>query len=190
MRVTALTDSLLAIGFVAVVGSGCGKLDAFLDAVQGHQGGTGSTAAGTAGTSGSSTGAAGSSGAPATCIEITEGGAGTCTDYATYKIRSSDVCAQKNLFISRLEPGPACGDGGIESMTFVCCPPPAPPPVRCREGTDMSGRICKTCVDAGGNVVSTDCDGNVPGMMCVKIGRRRDELQALRHVEAVRRRRV
>ena len=40
------------------------------------------------------------------CVEITEGGPGTCTDYATYKIRSSDVCAQKNLFISNLEARP------------------------------------------------------------------------------------
>jgi hypothetical protein len=205
LRGAALTHSLLTIGLVAFVGSGCGKLDAFLEAVQGHQGGTGSTGAGTAGTSGSSTGAGGSSGAPATCVaemgptglckrcydpsgvlvhedcpppptgddpmcvQITEGGAGSCADYATYKLRSSDVCAQKNLFISRLEPGPACGNGGIESMTFVCCPPPAPTPVRCNEGTDMSGRICKTCVDAGGKVVSTDCNSSVPGMMCVKI---------------------
>ena len=205
--VTALTRSLLTIGFVALVGFGCGKLDAFLDAVQGHKGGTGSPPSGygrhlryqhgrrrLVGRAGElrrrdgadrplqallrperRPGPRGLSAAapdrrrPALCVEITEGGAGTCTDYATYKIRSSDVCAQKNLFISRLEPGPACGNGGVESMTFVCCPPPAPSPVTCSEGTDMSGRICKTCVDAGGKVVSTDCNSNVPGMMCVKI---------------------
>jgi len=174
MRATALTRSLLTIGFVALVGSGCGPLNTWLDAVQPHNGGTTSPPSGSAGTSGTSTGAGGSSGGPATgndavCVEITEGGPGTCVEYATYKIRSNDVCAQKNLFISNLKPGPMCGNGGVESMTFVCCPPPAPSPVTCSEGTDANGRVCKTCVDASGKVVSTDCNASVPGMMCVKI---------------------
>jgi hypothetical protein len=204
MRRTALTRSFLTIGLVALVGSGCGPINTWLDAVQPHKGGTTSPPSGSAGASGTSTGAGGSgvaancvaemgatglckrcydasgvlvhedcpppptSSDPA-CVEITEGGPGTCTDYATYKIRSSDVCAQKNLFISNLKPGPMCGNGGVESMTFVCCPPPAPSPVTCSQGTDATGRACKTCVDASGAVVSTDCNANVPGTMCLKI---------------------
>jgi hypothetical protein len=154
-----LTRSLLALGLVTFVGSGCEQLAPWWDAVRKDKG---------IGTSG--TGEGGTGGTAPMCVRITEGGPGTCEDYATYKIRSADVCAQKNLVISSLEPGAMCGNGGVESMTFVCCPPETtPPPVRCNEGTDATGRICKTCVDANGTVVSTDCNANVPGMMCVNI---------------------
>jgi len=160
MRVTGLTRPLLALGLVAVVvASGCDQLGPWLDAV--HKG---------SGTGTSGTGAGGTSGSASMCVRITEGGPGTCEDYATYKIRSADVCAQKNLVISSLEPGAMCGNGGVESMTFVCCPPAPPPtPVTCSEGTDATGRVCKTCTDANGKIVSTDCNANVPGMMCEKI---------------------
>jgi hypothetical protein len=156
---TGLTHSLLALGFFAFVGISCDQLAPWWDAV--HKGnGTGTSGTGTGGTSGTAS----------MCVRITEGGPGTCEDYATYKIRSADVCAQKNLVISSLEPGAMCGNGGVDSMTFVCCPPaPTPTPVTCSERTDATGRICKTCVDANGKVVSTDCNSNVPGMMCVNV---------------------
>ena len=154
-----LTRFLLALGLFAFVGSGCDQLAPWWEAVQKDKG---------IGTSG--TGAGGTSGTASMCVRITEGGTGTCEDYATYKIRSADVCAQKNLVISSLEPGAMCGNGGVESMTFVCCPPaPTPTPVTCSESTDATGRACKTCVDANGKTVSTDCNSNVPGMMCVNI---------------------
>jgi hypothetical protein len=154
-----LTRFLLALGLVVFVGSGCDQLGPWWEAVQKDKG---------IGPSG--TGAGGTSGTASMCVRITEGGTGTCEDYATYKIRSADVCAQKNLVISTLEPGAMCGNGGVESMTFVCCPPaPTPAPVTCSESTDETGRACKTCVDANGKTVSTDCNSNVPGMMCVNI---------------------
>ena len=156
---TGLTHSLLVIGFFALVGTSCGQLAPWWDTVQ-KGNGTGTSGTGTGGTSGTAS----------TCVRITQGGPGTCEDYATYKIRSADVCAQKNLVISSLEPGAMCGSGGVDSMMFVCCPPaPTPTPVTCSESTDATGRICKTCVDANGKVVSTDCNSNVPGMMCVNI---------------------
>ena len=154
-----LTRFLLPLGLVAFVGSGCDQLAPWWEAVQKDKG---------IGSSG--TGAGGTSGTASMCVRITEGGPGTCEDYANYKIRSADVCAQKNLVISSLEPGAMCGNSGVESMTFVCCPPaPTPTPVTCSESTDATGRPCKTCVDANGKTVSTDCNSNVPGMMCVNI---------------------
>ena len=200
MRGTGVTGSLLAVGLVACLGAGCG-IKSSLQEGQQHQGGTSGTDAGAGGASSASvscvaemgpnglckrcydaTGmlvhedcptppATGNDGG-ATCVRITEGGGpGTCTDYATYKIGSADVCAQMNLALSSLEPGRACGDGGAgaETMTLVCCPPPAPAPVTCSQGTDMNGRICKTCVDATGTIVGSDCNTSVPGMMCVNI---------------------
>ena len=116
MRVTALTRPLVALGLVAFVASGCDQLAPWWDAVQ-KGNGTGTSGTGTGGTPGTAS----------MCVRITEGGPGTCGDYATYKIRSADVCAPKNLVISSLEPGAMCGNGGVESMTFVCCPPPPPP---------------------------------------------------------------
>jgi len=162
---TELLRSLLALGFIAFIGSGCDKLAPWWEAVQ-KGNGNGTSGTGTGGTSGT----AGASGTDSTCVRITEGGPGTCEDYSSYKIRSADVCAQTNLVISSLEPGAMCGNGGVESMTFVCCPPaPTPTPVTCSESTDATGRVCKTCVDANGKIVSTDCNSNVPGMMCAKI---------------------
>ena len=153
-----LTRFLLALGLFAFVGSGCDQLAPWWEAVQKDKG---------IGTSG--TGAGGTSGTASMCVRITEGGTGNCQDYATYRIRSADVCAQKNLVISSLEPGAMCGNGGVESMTFVCCPPAPTPRLTCSESTDATGRACKTCVDANGKTVSTDCNSNVPGMMCVNI---------------------
>jgi hypothetical protein len=158
MRVPGLTPALLALGVGAfVVASGCDQLGPWWEAVHKSNG---------TGTSG--TGAGGTSGSASMCVRITEGGPGTCEDYSTYKIRSADLCAQKNLVISSLEPGAMCGNGGVESMTFLCCPPaPAPTPVTCSEGTDRTGRVCKTCTDANGKIVSTDCNsGGASGQMC------------------------
>jgi hypothetical protein len=62
--------------------------------------------------------------------------------------------------------GPGTGTGGTGTGGTSA---PAPTPVTCSESVDATGRTCKTCVDASGMVVSTDCGSNVPGMMCANI---------------------
>jgi hypothetical protein len=172
MRASVLARSLSVLGFVAFAGLGCEQLETLLQEVKDAQGApppstgtagkSGGPVMGTGGTTTTKGTGGASGGGTAMCAEITEGGPGTCQDYGTWKQRASDACAQKNLTLTDLKSGPACGDNSVESMTYVCCAPattpPPPPPAKCDQTTDANGQLCKTCWDATtGAVISNDC---------------------------------
>jgi len=115
-----------------------------------------------------------SGGAPMSCRSFEQGGATSCKDVGTWKSYAYDDCARQMLVLTDYKPQTSCGEGGYQSVTYTCCTPtPPPPPLKCGETTDASGRICKTCWDQYGMVVSSDCGssgtGGSTGGTCTRI---------------------
>jgi len=162
MRGTAFARSILAVGFVAFVGSGCEQLNELVKEAQDHQGG-GSASTGAAGAPGPWMGTAGSPGsAGGVCLTLEDGGSTSCKDPMAWQQSGADTCKRQNLVLSQVQPTAKCSQG-YSSVVYVCCSssPPAPPP-RCTETMDASGAVCKTCVDQYGNSTS-ECTGSAPG---------------------------
>jgi len=111
MRIIPFTRSLLAVGFVAFVGAGCGPLAPWWDDVpKGNE--TGSSGAGAGGTSGTDS----------MCEKIDGGGDSTsCKSYDTWKQYGAYECGQKNMQLTDLVTGPSCGDAKYQNATYVCC---------------------------------------------------------------------
>ena len=104
-----------------------------------------------------STGSGGSGGG-SMCTTIDDGGPTSCKPYDLWKQYGADRCAQQNLQLTDLTPGPSCDDGYYQSVTYTCCASTSPPPpIKCGETTDASGQTCKTCWDPSGMIVSNDC---------------------------------
>jgi hypothetical protein len=149
MRFPALPRSVVTIGFIAVIGAGCGQLDPWLDAVQRHKGGNTATPPGPAGTSGASTGAAGASGGAAACVKIPDGGPTSCKPYDIWKQYGTDACTQQKMQLTDLVGGTTCG-AGYQDVTYVCCA--APPTGSTGSGTGGSSGGADMCtkIDEGG----------------------------------------
>ncbi len=106
------------------------------------------------------------------CTTIDDGSPTSCKDLATWKAYGSDRCGQKNLTLVDLKVSAEC-NGGYAYVTYVCCgsggTPPPDPVVSCGSNIDASGRVCKTCYDQFGMIISNDCPTTGGGEMCIKL---------------------
>jgi hypothetical protein len=112
--------------------------------------GTGGTgAAGAAGTGGAAGGSRGGA-----CLKITDGGPTSCKDSATWKMYGLAACAQQNLTLTDIGWDIACPgySDHYQQVTYVCCG-------GCTTTVDATGVTCKTCTDATGAVMSSECSG-------------------------------
>ena len=66
---------------------------------------------------------------------------GACRDLATIKAEAQKTCDSKNLLLTALTPGRACGMGQYLSATVTCCGAKPPPPA-CYDGT-LAGGACQ-----------------------------------------------
>jgi len=181
MHRTTLMNSLFGtVALLASAGAGCGEWQAIIDKARDY--GAGPKTGTTDGT-GTGTGAGGmTGGAPNACTQITEGGDTSCKDSGTWKMYGSSTCEQRKMVLTDLKFGVSCAPDRYQTATYFCCPAPtgtggsgpAPDPIKCDVITDASGQQCKTCWDATGMVVASDCapsstGGSSGGETCTKI---------------------